>query len=656
MSRQEACEQYRNALKSGKTCYKQAVLHGHYPYLQILDEILEDSMIAGRVDLGVIEIPTEQIVGTKSEGRQNVFASNFLPLLEETSEFAAKWINLCQAHLSDEGIRDPIRCYEYLGRFYVQEGNKRVSVLKSFDAPTIPGHVTRLVPVWSDAPEIQRYYEFLQTYQLTGLYRVYFTQYGGFRKLQAALGFEPDHKWTEQDRRYFLSGFTYFREAFLKLGGDKLPILATDALLVWLNVYSFQELRTSSLSDLVKSLSAVWPDVKVLAQPDPIAVSTEPNEMPEEEQGLISRLFSMVFPSHLTVAFINELNPMDSTWTRGHEQGIRHLESVMGDKVSILEYNDVGNGEDAEEAMEQAIAAGAQVIFTTTAPLIGACRKIAARHPHVRILNCSTSMPYTGVRTYYSRIYEGKFLSGAIAGAMSPNDQLGYIASSPIFGVPAGINAFALGARLTNPRAKVKLMWSCLPGDPIEELKRQGVDYISTLDIPTLDSLQSNRGAYQVQPDGTLHLLASPYWNWGEFYVKIVNSILNGGWDAFNSGKDGQQAVNYWWGIDSGVIDLWTSPDLPEGIQNLVQILKRGLMDDSISPFHRRIRSQDGILRNDGERWFTPDEIMHMDWLCDAVEGSIPAFEELLPKARSIVRLQGIYREQILPEEEGLLL
>ena len=656
MGRQEAYEQYREALKSGKACYKQAVLHGQYPYLQILDEILDDSMIAGRVNLGIIEIPTEQIVGTKSEGRQNAFASNFLPLLDENTEFAAKWINLCEAHLSSEGIRDPIRCYEYLGRFYVQEGNKRVSVLKSFDAPTIPGHVTRLVPIWSDAPEVQRYYEFLQTYQLTGLYRVSFTQYGAFRKLQAALGFEPDYKWTEQDRRYFLSGFTYFREAFHKLGGNKLSITAADALLVWLNVYPFQELRTSTLPELTKSLTAVWPDIKVLGQPDPITVSTEPEEMPKEEQGLISRLFSMVFPSHLTVAFINELNPISSTWTRGHEQGIRHLESVMGDKVNIMEYYDVGNGEAAEEAMEQAIAAGAQVIFTTTPPLIRACRKIAARHPHIRILNCSTSMPYTGVRTYYSRIYEGKFLSGAIAGAMSPNDQLGYIASSPIFGVPAGINAFALGARLTNPRAKVKLMWSCLPGDPMKELIHQGVDYISTLDIPTLDYLQANRGAYQVQPDGTLHLLASPYWNWGAFYVKLIKSILGGGWDALNSTPNGEQAVNYWWGMASGVIGVQLSDALPEGVAALVQILQKGIIDGTVTPFHRCMLDQSGNVRNDGGKYFTPEEILHMDWLSDVVDGAIPAYEELLPRSQGIVRLQGVYRDSIPPEKEGVLL
>ena len=54
-------------------------------------------------------------------------------------------------------------------------------------------------------------------------------------------------------------------------------------------------------------------------------------------------------------------------------------------------------------------------------------------------------MSYAGLRTYYSRIYESKFITGAIAGAMARNDTIGYIANYPIFGVPAGINAFALG-------------------------------------------------------------------------------------------------------------------------------------------------------------------------------------------------------------------
>ena len=328
----------------------------------------------------------------------------------------------------------------------------------------------------------------------------------------------------------------------------------------------------------------------------------------------------------------------------------------MGDRVTTLVYYGVGSGSEAEEAMEQAVREGAQVIFTTTAPLINACRKIAARYPGVKVLNCSISMPYTGVRTYYSRIYEGKFISGAIAGAMSRSDELGYVASYPIFGVPAGINAFALGAQLTNPRARVKLLWSCLPGDPMSELALRGIDFISTLDITTPDQFMGKRGACQIQPNGEMKLLASPYWNWGEFYVKMVSSIMSGGWDTLTSGKTDQQAVNYWWGMASGVIGLRTSHDLPEGVRSLVRILQKGICDGSVSPFHRYIRSQDGTVRNDGGRWFTPEEILRMDWLCDTVDGAIPAFDELLPASRPIVRLQGVYRDSIPPEKEGVLL
>ena len=282
MNRQEAAEQYSRALRLGQKNYKDCVLHGRYPYPQVLDEILDDAMVAGRVDMGVIEIPTEQVTGTKTAGRRSAFAANFMPLLEPDSEFAFKWKELCAAHLGDEGIRDPIRCYEYLGRFYVQEGNKRVSVLKSYDAPTVPGYVIRVIPLWSEDPAIQAYYDFMRSYQMTGLYRVYFSRAGSFVKLQAALGYEPDHVWTEQERQKFVSGFTYFRDAFKKLGGESLPVTAADALLVWLRVYPFEKLKTTPAAELVKTLSTVWADVKVLAHADPISVSTE---TPEQKEG-----------------------------------------------------------------------------------------------------------------------------------------------------------------------------------------------------------------------------------------------------------------------------------------------------------------------------------------------------------------------------------
>lgn len=99
----------------------------------------------------------EKIVGTRARGRTNAFAADFMPLLPENSEFARKWYALCEAHLSDEGLRDPVSCYEYMGRFYVREGNKRVSILKYFGATAIPAFVTRILPADKSTPEGQAY-------------------------------------------------------------------------------------------------------------------------------------------------------------------------------------------------------------------------------------------------------------------------------------------------------------------------------------------------------------------------------------------------------------------------------------------------------------------------------------------------------------------
>ncbi len=654
MSRAETSAQYNKALRQGhKTC-NERVLRGEYPYLQILDEILDDSMAAGHVDVGVIEIPMDQIVGTKTEGRRSAFAADFMPLLPANTEFALKWMNLCEAHLSEEGIRDPIQCYEYMGRFYVQEGNKRVSVLRSYGAASVPGSVIRVIPIWSDDPEVQAYYEFSESYLLTGLYQTRFTRPGSFPKLQAALGYEQNHVWTEDERRLFASGFARFRDAYRKQGGDRLPLAVADALLVWLKVYPFQRLLDDGAAEIGKTVATVWPDIKGLLSPEPIAVTTESPDGAEKEEppGLLGRLFGAL-PSKLNIAFLNEYLPEESDWIRAHDLGREYLETVMEDRVMTQAFYGLRTPEAADEAMEQAIGAGAQVVFTTTPSLISACRKAAARHPDVRILNCSVSMPYTGVRTYYSRLYEGKFITGAIAGALSMGDRIGYVASSPIFGVPASINAFAMGAQMTNPRARVELRWSGVEQDAMGAMAREGLALISNRDLPTPDRMCEPWGLCAACTDGSLHPLAAPYWHWGNFYVKLVKSIFSGGWNALKS--DGR-AVNYWWGMYSRVVGVLLADEIPAGVRQMAELLQRDIANGSLQPFQRVIHSQDGLLRSDGGHWFSPEEILHMDWLCDNVDGAIPSFEELQPFARRIVRFQGLDRDHLPPEKEATIL
>lgn len=649
MSQSEATTKYQQALKAGKRTYKNCLMSGRYPYLQILDEILSDDMIAGRVDLGVIDVPAGQIVGAKSIGRRTAFAADFMPLLSPDSEFAAKWIALCAAHLSDEGIRDPVRCYEYMGRFYVLEGNKRVSVLKSFGAASVPGYVTRIIPRWSEDEAVAVYYEFMDFYRLSGQYEVYFSHRGGFSKLQAALGYDPEHIWTDDERRRFQASWHYFKEAFDKLGGGNIGVTTADALLVWLEFYPLGTLKELSRQEIERSLASIMDDVKARAQAEPIEVSVD-DSASAAHKSLLGRIFAAYPQSdHLNVAFVNRPDPEHSLWIASHELGRRTMERALTGQVSVKAY-DLVPEEDVDAAMDRAVSDGAEVVFTTTPPLITACRRLAARRPDVKVLNCSVCMPYTGVRTYYSRVYEGKFITGAIAGAVAKNDRIGYVASSPIYGVPASINAFALGAQLTNPDARIQLVWSAVSEDPIGELRGMGVDVISNRDVPMPNMPQGDWGLSRVMPDGSLKALASPYWDWGNFYIRLISSILHGGWDAMDYRGSGK-AVNYWWGMASGAVGLMLAEDLPDGVRSLANVLTRGIIDGIFTVFHRRYRSQDGSVVSDGNRWLSPEETLHMDYLLDNVDGSIPGYNELLPMARPIIRLQGLYRDQLAPEK-----
>ena len=647
MSIQMAAEEYSRALRRGQKEYRERLLAGKDPYPAVLDELLPEGVEAVQ-EVGLIEIPTERIVGVKSAGRITAFTAEFRPLLDNNSEFGRKWINLCVAHMSDTGITEPILCYEYLGDFYVQEGNKRVSVLRHFDAARIPSYVKRILPPAGDSPRLKAYGEFLDFYRGSRLYIVQFRRPGDYGRLLAHLGKKIGDVWTEEERRNFNAYYHYFLEAFHAQKNKSVDVLPEEALLLWLELYPFKDLGRLSASELKKTLSALWEDVVASARGDAVQVKTTTEE--SSKGSIFSRMISNLDMLH--VAFVHQLNPAVSAWVLSHEEGRAHLERTMGGRVTVRSYFDANTPELAEKTIEQAVAEGAQVVFTTAPALSRGTLKAALKYPKVRFLNCSVDQPYSSIRTYYGRIYEAKFITGAIAGAMAQDDRIGYIAAYPIFGVPASINAFALGAQMTNPRAQIELRWSCVAGTPQADFYADGIRVVSNREAPSNAQLYMdfcNYGTYQLGDRGDLVPLGTPLWVWGPFYEFAIRSILSGGWKQEKGEAD---ALNYWLGMDSGVIDVKLSDKLPAGVRCLAEMLRRSMKDGALDPFHRRIVSQDGTVRNDGTHSFTPEQLLHMDWLCDNVIGTIPSFGEILPMSQAMVRELGIYRDSIPAEKE----
>lgn len=248
--------------------------------------------------------------------------------------------------------------------------------------------------------------------------------------------------------------------------------------------------------------------------------------------------------------------------------------------------------------------------------------------------------PHKNIRTYYARMYEAKFISGMIAGAMAENDKIAYVADYPIYGMIANINAFALGAACVNPRAKVYLDWSTRKDHDLDYfLTMHDIQYVSNQDMIRPISPSREYGLYKYE-NGEATNIIMPVWNWGIYYEKLIQSILAGVYDSEDEGE--AKAINYWWGMSAGVIDLIYSNHVPKGVQRLTEHMEYDISVGDVVPFFGEIRAQDGTIKNNAGEAMSPEDIMKMDYLVENVEGDIPSIDLLKEQAKPIVELKGV--------------
>lgn len=640
-------EIYEKVHKLAMKDFRNKTSKGMYPYLQVLDDILSYTNIVSEVNLGLVDIPLDQIAGTKTVGRTNAFASNYMPLLPENSEFAAKWCRLYDAHI-EEGIRDPIKVYEFMNRFYVVEGNKRVSVLKYCNAVEVPAYVTRILPEQDESDESRVYYEFLDFYAKTGINYLNFTRPGSYVKITELAGIDPNQAWTAPEKEQFRSSYIQFAKIFEKRGGNKLSLSPGDAFLLYLDIYGYEPMQSKRDADIQQEITKIWNDFVFYPQKPEVKLIMDADRAADKKT-----LVKLILPQNtepLKIAFIHAKTVETSSWTYGHDLGRSHLEMALGSQIEIRSYFQADSPEQETACFEQAIADGNTVIFSTSSKLLGISTKYAVKNPKLKILNCSLNTSSNHLRTYYGRMYEAKFLIGAIAGIMSGADEVGYVADYPIYGMIANINAFALGAQMVNPKIKVYLEWSKLKSGSAQNVHRDiGLSFISGRDFIKPDEGSPRFGLYKTKGDEFVNL-AMPVWNWGVFYEKTVRSILNGTWKQEVSGEK-NESINDWWGMSSGMIDVICSKKLPAGTLRLIELLKKDICEGTFKPFSGVIYSQDGLIHNVMPEEITAEEIVAMDWLNDNVVGSIPTMEELEEEAKPIVQVQGVAKAK-LPDGE----
>ena len=405
---------YSGALRQGRKRYQEAVSKGQYPYLPVLDDILANTDIVSEVNLGVIDIPLERVVGTKTQGRTQAFASNFMPLLGERSEFGAKWAYLYD-HQIEEGIHDPILAYEFMNRFYVQEGNKRVSVLKYVHAYSIAASVIRLIPRRSDDRDTKLYYEFLDFYQVSFNCDVWFSREGSYKRLLEAMGKRTDEVWSEDERQYFKAAYDRFSKVFYHERTEEMELTASDAFLKYVEFFSYEVAKERTADQMKRDLLRIWDELLLISRGSEIALVEKPEVKESSSPKLLNWLIpgTIVEPEMLKPAFIYLKRKESSSWVYAHELGRMDLEQRFGGRMETRSYEDVDTEEMLLQTIDAAVAEGCNVIFTVAPQMAAGSVKAAIKYPKLRIFNCSVNMSYSSIRTYYARMYEPKFLMGA---------------------------------------------------------------------------------------------------------------------------------------------------------------------------------------------------------------------------------------------------
>ena len=205
---------------------------------------------------------------------------------------------------------------------------------------------------------------------------------------------------------------------------------------------------------------------------------------------------------------------------------------------------------------------------------------------------------------------------------------------------PAAINAFAQGLKTVRPEGRILLRWACLPDPerPLDFSDRPEITVFYARDSREAPDTFRDYGLCRRLPSGLLQPLGLPVWRWDIFYQAIIRSILDGTWETGANGR----AINYWWGMKSGAVELSYSQELPGGTLQLLDLVEKQLQDGILHIFPIKSYAQGHKLCSPKGPIYSPKELMEMDWLDECVEGSLPHYDELNAKTRFLVDINGL--------------
>ena len=331
-------------------------------------------------------------------------------------------------------------------------------------------------------------------------------------------------------------------------------------------------------------------------------------------------------PLKIAFAYVGPVG--DGGWSYAHDLGRKAVEKEFGDKVQTSYVESVPEGADAERVFRDMVGQGNKLVFGTSFGYMESMAKVAPDHPEVKFEHATGYKTADNLRTYDSRTYEGAYLAGIIAGAMTKTGTLGVVGSVPIPEVLRNLNSFTLGAQSVNPNIKTKVVWVNEWFSPPKEteaatsLINGGADVLfQNTDSPAVLKTAQEKGkrAFGWDSDMTAYgpkaHLASAVINWAPYYIKATKDVLDGTWATGQS----------WWGVKEGAIDLVSiAEDVPAEIKAKVDEAKNGLKSGSFAIWKGPIVDNTGktVLEKDA---VADDKFLTgINFYVKGVEGQVP--------------------------------
>lgn len=323
------------------------------------------------------------------------------------------------------------------------------------------------------------------------------------------------------------------------------------------------------------------------------------------KQWMLTASFALVCMVNASSAFAKDnigfvyVSPIgDAGWTYQHDLGRQQMEKALGGKVTTKYVENVAEGADAERVIREMAKRGDKAIFATSFGFMNYTLKVSRQYPNTTFVHTTGYKKGRNMGLINARFYEGRYLTGVIAGEMTKSNKLGYVAAFPIPEVLQGINAFIKGARSVNPKAEVSVIWVNSWYDPGKEraasmtLISQGSDVITHhTDSTAVVQAAEEKGIYAFGYHSDMskygkkaHLTAATH-HWGDYYTKIVKETLAGTW----------KPDNVWGGYKQGMVGLAPLNDaIPKELQNRIRKMEADLKSGKLHPFAGPVVNQSG--------------------------------------------------------------